>query len=231
MKEQDSAISNELFSSLKSLLSDYDFVESTYVYGSYLQNPESAHDIDLLIIVRNGTKIYSLKALSDRLRSLSEKIEPTVMNRAEAENFIHQSLSSFYFFNLHNRSLLVYGKDLVGKLPKPTLVETFFRVAFIVQRLRNAIVDNDLEDIGYFKAKLDKWIPYFVQESLYVLYAEYVANPKEAFEALYRHVPELSWFRQDMDFSNRTVFLDELESILYSAFSELSKTYDKNTNI
>ncbi|MGC8568110.1 MAG: hypothetical protein ACP5LP_02600 [Candidatus Micrarchaeia archaeon] len=231
MKEQDSAISNELFSSLKSLLSDYDFVESTYVYGSYLQNPESAHDIDLLIIVRNSTKIYSLKALSDRLRSLSEKIEPTVMNRAEAENFIHQSLSSFYFFNLHNRSLLVYGKDLVGKLPKPTLVETFFRVAFIVQRLRNAIVDNDLEDIGYFKAKLDKWIPYFVQESLYVLYAEYVANPKEAFEALYRHVPELSWFRQDMDFSNRTVFLDELESILYSAFSELSKTYDKNTNI
>ncbi len=71
--------------------------------------------------------------------------------------------------------------------------------------------------MNYFKNKLDKWIPYFVQEAVYVLYGDYISDPKLAFKNLFEHEPQTKWFKLNMGFYKRTMFLDELENILYSA--------------
>ena len=166
------------------LLKKQKCVNSAYLYDSYLKSLQSSHDIDILLVVDDSADLKTLKKIAKKMKKLSNKIELTTATQSEARNYVHQSLSSFYYVNLYNCSKHLMGKEAITTPPSPNLKELSRRVAFTTQRLRNAIVDEDKSDISYFVYKLDKWIPYFVQETMYVVYNEYIPVPKDALKAL-----------------------------------------------
>ncbi len=199
---------------LNKFISQYDFVTSSYLYGSYLRKPETANDIDFLLIIKNDTNLDKLKDMSDKINKKWPKVEVTTILEYEANNFIHQGFSSFYYFNLNKNHVLISGKNVLSNLPNVSLNSTLNSISVVAQRARNSVVNNDYTDINFLGNKINIWLLNFAKEVIFIVYGEYYDDRKDAFKRLMEVDNEFKNFSFNSDFYQKVKFLHHLEMFL-----------------
>jgi predicted nucleotidyltransferase len=205
---------------LKEFLKKYTWIESAYIYGGYMKNNLNYHDIDLLVIFEEHTPISELMDFSDEIKhSIDHDLSLTTVSSGEIKFFIHQGLSRFYYFNVCKNSKFLVGNDILKKWkPNLTLLEVYERIAYITQRARNDFVDKVEKDGEYINFKLVRWIPYSLQEVLYILYNEYVERDK-ALDCFVNLNPSFNDVKDYIDLAGKVLFLNKLEIFISQKLS------------
>lgn len=180
-----------------------------------MRNNKNYNDIDLLIIYTEGTPIKVLSHFSAKVKKLVDPdVSLTTVSSGELKFYIHQAFSKFYFFNVYQNSKLLVGKDIFKEQkPKTTLLEAYKRIAYITQRARNDLIDGAHKDAEYINFKLIRWIPYAVQEILYILYGEYVER-EMAISKFNSLNPSFKKLKKNDSLTNKVLFLDQLENFI-----------------
>ena len=201
--------------SLRRFLKNYKWIKSSYIYGGYMRNKNNYNDIDLLIVYKEGTQIRALSAFSVKVKkSIDPDVSLTTISSGEARFFIHQAFSPFYYFNVYKNSKFLTGKDIFKEgVPATGLLDAYKRIAYITQRARNDLVDGAQRDAKYINFKLVRWIPYAVQEVLYLLYGEYVERDR-ALDRFTSLNPSFKKLKPEDSLMNKVLFLDQLENFI-----------------
>lgn len=213
---------NSFEKELSKFIAQYDFVKSSYLYGSHIRKPETANDIDLLLVIKNITDFDKLKRLSDKINKQWPKVEVTTILEYEANNFIHQGFSSFYYFNLNRNHVLISGKDILDNQPITSLNNALEGISMVAQRARNSVLNNDYTDINFLGNKINTWVLNFAKEVVFTIYGEYYDDRKDAFERLRKVDKEFKNFSFKSDFYQKVKFLHHLETFLIDELKKKS---------
>lgn len=189
---------------LVSFLDKTETIISSWHYGSSLRSDYRPldSDIDILIVIKDDTKLEEYVKIVQDISVLIPTAEVTILRLFEVTSRIHPGWSSHFFINVSRSGLLLSGPNL---LDEPTVLDfeqAHRRITQLCQRIRLVVANPKKSNEGEFWfSKYQKWVPYCLMEILDMC-GNRVDEPSKAneeFAKLFpKKIPEIAYPYKDL---------------------------------